>query len=182
MQKRALGAVLVATAALIVAGCGSNSSSDVTPTDEWADGLCSSITTWTSSLSSIADSLKGGGVPTKESLSSAVDDAKGATSDFTSSLGDLGKPDTEAGQQAKDSVDQLSTQIDEDIATIEDAVDGATGVSGIVNAVQVISATVSKAGSQVTDTLTSFQDLDAKGELESAFKDAPACQKLTGGS
>ena len=93
-----------------------------------------------------------------------------------------GKPDTESGQQAKDSVDELSKEIDADIATIEDAVDGATGVGGIVNAVQVISATVSKAGSQVTDTLTSFQDLDAKGELESAFKDAPGCQKLTGGS
>ena len=116
-------------------------------------------------------------------LSTAVDDAKSATSDFTSSLGDLGKPDTEAGQQAKDSVDKLSGS--DRRGHRHDPGRGrrcATGVSGIVNAVQVISATVSKAGSQVTDTLTSFQDLDAKGELESAFKDASSCQTLTGGS
>ena len=42
--------------------------------------------------------------------------------------------------------------------------------------------TLSKAGTQVSDTLTGFQDLDAKGELEAAFKQSDSCKKLTGGS
>jgi methyl-accepting chemotaxis protein len=181
MRKRALTAALVAAVALLAAGCGSSESSDATATSEWAEGLCSSISTWTSSLTSIVDGLKGGSL-SKDSLSGAVDEAKSSTNEFTSSLDALGTPDTEAGQQAKDAVDELSGEIKADIQTIQDAVENASGVAGVLSAVQVIQETISKAGTQVSDTLTSFQDIDAKGELEQAFKDAPSCQKLTGGS
>ena len=63
---------------------------------------------------------------------------------------------------------------------IEDAVDGASGVSGILDAVSVVSSTLVKMGSKVSSTITSFQDLDAKGELESAFKQADSCTELAG--
>jgi hypothetical protein len=177
-------AAAVAVTALLAAGCGGSSdsaSSDTTPTEEWADGLCSSISTWKSSLTSIVDTLKGGDL-SKDSLTSAVDDAKSATETFTTSLSGLGKPDTEAGQEAKDSVDKLVTDIQADMTEIEDAVDGASGVAGVIAAVPTITATLSKAGEQVSSTLTGFQDLDAKGELESAFKSSSSCQDLTSGS
>ena len=181
MSKRLACVALVAVTALLAAGCGGSSdsaSSDTTPTEEWADGLCSSITTWTSSLTSIVDTLKGGNL-SKDSLTSAVDEAKSATETFTTSLSDLGKPDTEAGQQAKDSVDQLVTDIQADMTEIQDTVDGASGVDA---AVPTIGSTLSKAGQQVSSTLAGFQDLDAKGELESAFKNSSSCQALTSGS
>ncbi len=180
MSRRATFAVVVAVAAFLAAGCGSSdSSSDATATATWADGLCSAITTWTSSLSSIGDSLKGGNL-SKDSLSSAVDDAKSATETFTSDLDSLGKPDTDAGQQAKDAVDQLSADLKADMTKIEDAVDGASGVSGILDAVTVISSTLQTAGNQVTSTITSLEDIDAKGELESAFKQSSSCNDLAG--
>lgn len=183
MRKRALAATLVAAVALLAAGCGSSESesSDATATTEWAEGLCSSITTWKSSLTSIVDGLKGGDL-SKDSLSGAVDEAKISTNEFTSSLDALGTPDTDAGQEAKDAVDALSSEIKADIQTIQDAVENASGVAGFLSAVQVVQETISKAVTQVSDTLASFQDIDAKGELEQAFKDAPSCQKLTGGS
>ena len=184
MNRRFLVPAVVAAAALAAAGCGGSSSSsgsDTTPTNEWADSLCSSITTWTSSLSSIVGDLQSGGI-TKDSLQTAVGDAKTATDEFTTSLGNLGKPDTEAGQQAQDSVNKLSSEIQTDMTTIEEAVNGASGVSGVLNAVTVTKDTLTKAGTQVSDTLTGFQDLDAKGELEAAFKQSDSCKKLTGGS
>ena len=177
-------ASVVAVTALLAAGCGGSgdsASSDTAPTEEWADGLCSSISTWTSSLTSIVDTLKGGDL-SKDSLASAVDEAKSATETFTTSLSDLGRPDTEAGQEAKDSVDQLVTDIKADMTEIEDAVNGASGVAGVIAAVPTISSTLSKAGEQVSATLTGFQDLDAKGELESAFENSSSCQALTSGS
>ena len=183
MKGRLLVPAVVAAVALAAAGCGgsSSSSSDTTPTNEWADSLCSSITTWTSSLSSIVGDLQSGGI-TKDSLQTAVGDAKTATDEFTTSLGNLGKPDTEAGQQAQDSVNKLSSEIQTDMTTIEEAVNGASGVSVVLNAVTVTKDTLTKAGTQVSDTLTGFQDLDAKGELEAAFKQSDSCKKLTGGS
>lgn len=177
-------AAAVAVTVLLAAGCGGSSdsaSSDATPTEEWADELCSSISTWTSSLTSILDTLKAGEL-SQDSLTSAVDDAKAATETFTTSLSELGRPDTEAGQEAKDSVDKLVTDIQADVTEIEDAVSGASGVAGVIAAVPTISSTLTKAAEQVSSTLTGFQDLDAAGELESAFKSSSSCQDLTSGS
>ena len=189
MHIRPLFVAVFAAAALLAAGCGGSSdttssdtaASDTMTTEKWADGLCSSITVWTSSLTSVVDTVKGGDL-SQESLTGAVDAAKTATDTFTTSLAGLGKPDSEAGQQAKDSVDQLATDIRADMTKIEDAVAGATDVSGVLNAVSVVTSTLATAGQQVSSTLTGLQGAGAKGELESAFKAAPSCQSLTGGA
>ena len=180
MLKRIL-LVVVACTALVAAGCGGSddSSSGTSETTTWANGLCSAITTWTSSLSSIADTLKDGNL-SKDALTSAADEAKTATEAFTSDLDELGTPDTDAGQQARDSIDQLSTDLKSDLTEIEDAIDGASGVSGILNAVSVVSNTLVTMGNQVSDTIGGFEDIDVKGELESAFKEASSCDELAG--
>ena len=169
----------VVAAVLAATGCGSGSG-DTSSAQDWADGLCSAVSTWTSSLQSTVSGLQGN--LNKESLTSAVDDAQSSTKDFTASLDDLGTPDTDAGKQAKESVDTLSSEIKADIKTVQDAVANISGVTGVLNAANVIKNAITKATTQVTSTLTSLQGLDAKGELEQAFKDAPSCQKLSGGS
>ena len=178
MSNRLACALVVAVCALVAAGCGSSDdSSDTTPTTEWADGLCSSITTWRSEITTIVNSLRGGNL-TQDSLTAAVDDAEEATRNFTTDLKGLGRPDTEAGQQAQDSVNQLTTQIDEDMTAIQDAVSNASGVAGVIAAVPTITSTIQSAGNQVADTISGFEELDAKGELESAFKDADSCEDM----
>ena len=181
MAKRLALTAALAVCALLAAGCGSSDNSDTTPTTEWANGLCTSITTWKTEITSIVDSLKGGNL-SQDSLAAAVDDADEATRNFTSSLKSLGRPDTEAGQEAQDSVNELTTQIDADMTTIQDAVSNATGVAGVLAAVPTITTAIQSAGNQIADTIAGFQDLDAKGELESAFKDADDCTTLTAGS
>jgi hypothetical protein len=181
LQRSALATVL-AIALLLAAGCGGSGgdgSSDTSPTTKWADGLCSAISTWTSSISSIGDTIKGGDI-SKDSLTSAVDDAKSATETFTSDLDSLGKPDTEAGQQAKDSIDQLSSELKDEVATIQDELDGASGITGIIAAIPTITTSLSNMGTQVSSTISDLESLDAKGELESAFKDSSSCDDLTG--
>lgn len=171
-------AAAVAAAALLAAGCGgSKDSGGTTPTAQWADGLCTSITTWQSAISDVATSLKDGNL-TKDSLSSAANDVKKATDTFTSDLGNLGKPDTAAGQQAQDSVSQLKTDIEADVTSIQDTVDGASGVAGVLQAVPTIAATVSTAGTQISSTVSTLKGLDAKGELKSAFEQSSSCSSL----
>ena len=170
--------MVVAVCALVAAGCGSSDdTSDTTPTTEWADGLCSSITTWQSEITTIVNSLKGGNL-SQDSLTAAVDDAEEATRNFTTSLKSLGRPDTEAGQQAQESVSELTTQIDDDMTKIQDAVSNASGLAGVIAAVPTITSTIQSAGNQVADTISGFEELDAKGELESAFKDADSCEDM----
>ncbi len=101
------GLLLIAVAASCVclaAGCGSSDSGSTTTgasaTETWAGGVCSSITTWQAAITSAATSLKSD--PSKNGLQTAAADAKSATETLASDLKGLGKPDTPAGQQAKD--------------------------------------------------------------------------------
>ncbi len=181
LSKRGTLAATVAVAALLAAGCGgssdTSSSSDASPTSEWASGLCSAITTWTSAISSIGDSVTGGDL-SKDTLTSAVDDARAATETFTSDLEALGTPDTEAGQQAKESIDQLSSEVKDEVSTIEDALGEASGVAGILKAVPAVTAALAKMGTEVSSTITELENLDAQGEIKSAFEDSSSCSEL----
>ena len=183
-NRKACLIVVVALLALIAAGCGSGGGSSATTTttsasatDTWASGVCSSITTWQAAVKSAAASVTTD--PTKSGLQKAVGDAQAATQTLTSDLKGLGKPDTQAGQQAQDSLTKLSTSLHQDVATIQTAVKGASGLSGAVTAVSTVTATLATMETQVKTTITNLQGLDAKGELKAAFTNASACNALT---
>lgn len=184
-SKRSLIAATVAGIALLAAGCGgssdSSSSDDTSPTTEWAGNLCSALDAWTTSITSIVDPIKSGDI-SKDSLTTAVDDAKSATDTLISDLQGLGKPDTEAAQEAKDAVDELSSELQTSVTTIEDELDGASGIAGYIAAAPAILTALGTMGTDVTSTFTTLEGLDAKGELEAAFNDAPSCADLTRGS
>jgi hypothetical protein len=164
---------------LVAAGCGSSdeSSSDTTPTDEWANSLCTVLVTWTGAITTVGDTLKSGGL-SKESLTSAADDVKSANGDLVAGLSDLGKPDTEAGQEAKDSLDQLSSEIETNMQKIEDAVGGADDMSSILSAVPVVTSSFTAMFDDVSTTVQDLEQLDAKGELKAAFEQSSACKDL----
>jgi len=180
-RRLTLLAALVSAIALVASGCGSSdessSSSDTSPTAEWANSLCTVLVTWTSAMSSIGGSLTSSGL-SKEGLTSAADDVKSANEDLVAGLSGLGKPDTEAGQEAKNSLDQLSEDLKTDTQKIQDAVDGATGLSGVLSAVPVVTATLTTMGSQLSSTFQGLEQLDAKGELKDAFEQSSACKDL----
>ena len=174
-----LGATMTCVAAAVT-GCGSSESDSTTtasPPETWASGFCSSVTTWQAALTSAAGSLKSD--PTKDGLQTAADDAKSATQTLASDLKDLGKPDTEAGQQAKDSLDQLSTSLQKDVDTIEETVKGVSGASEVLTAVSTVTGTLATMGTEVKTTFTDLQGLDAKGELKDAFTSSSDCDSLT---
>jgi hypothetical protein len=162
---------------LLAAACGSSKPKS---TADWANGVCSAMNTWTSSITSSADSLKSSGL-SKESLQSTADDVKSATDTLQSDLKDLGKPDTPAGQEAKDAVDQLSGDLTSDADTIKSTVQGVSGISDVATAVTTVTTTLGKMGDQVSSTFTSLEQLgsDAKGELQTAFQQSSACQELS---
>ena len=170
---------LLAVVALLAAGCGS--SKKPPSAADWANGVCTAMNTWTSAIKSSTDSLTSGGL-SKDSLQSTADDIKSATESLESDLKDLGKPNTSAGQQAKDSVDQLSSDLKTDTDSIKAAVDGASGVRGIAAAVTTISTTLVTMGKQLVSTFNGLEQLDAKGELQTAFQQSSACQQLSSAS
>jgi hypothetical protein len=170
---RAVLSVILACAAFAVAGCGSSSKSAQTMTTaDWADGVCSAVTTYRGSLTDAVNSVKSN--PSKAGLQDAADATKSATDTFVSDVKGLGKPNTNAGQQAKDTIDTLSNSLGEDVSAIQDAA-GTGGLQGV----SVVTGTLATAKTQVTTAVKSLEGLDAKGELTNAFSKAPSCASMS---
>ena len=179
MSRRLLVPALAALA-LLAAGCGGdgngNGADETVSTTEWANGLCGSITAWTESLQSAAEPLTGGDI-SEEALREAADDVETATNEFTQDLQELGRPDTEAGQEAKDLLDGLDEELDDDLQKLQSTADDATP-SNILSTVSTVSTTLGEMAQQVASTFQELDQLDASNELEQAFEDADSCDEI----
>jgi archaellum component FlaC len=183
-RARRGSACLVAVVALatLASGCGGKSSSSQstsaasTSAADWATGLCSAVSTWSTSVQTTTTSLKGN--VTEGSLKSASADVTKATDEFVNDLKGMGTPDTESGKKAKETLDTLAGQLKTNVQTIDKAVNEASGTSGALKAVSTVSSTLVTVGDQVTTAFTSIQQLDTKGELDKAFRNSEECKAL----
>jgi hypothetical protein len=178
--KVLLGISSLAVLAVLAAGCGGGGggSSDTESAQDWADGLCSALNTWTDSLKSAGQSLSGGNL-SKSSLESAGNDVKDATAQLKDDLNGLGKPELSSGDQAQQSVDDLSNEIQQDVDKVEGAVKDAQNGGSVLSALPTVTSTFAAMGAQVQTTFDDLKKLDPKGELESAFNNASSCKSLT---
>ena len=181
VRLAALAAVFVAV--LLASGCGggSSSSSDTKPAEDWANSVCSAITTWTSSVRKTGASLQKGNV-NKDTLNKAVNEFESSTKQFADDLKGLGRPDTDSGQKAQASVDKLAGEVKGDADKIASEIKGASDLKGYQAALVNVGGTVQQMAQQVTSTFRELGNLDAKGELESAFKKADNCSSLVNSS
>lgn len=173
--------VVAAAAAVAAGGCGGDDSSGTPAATEWAGGLCTAVTTWKDSVTGATDSLQGGNV-TADSLKSAAADVEDATRTLADDLKGLGRPDTEAGQQAQETIDTLSGQLSDGADTIESAVEDASGVSGALQAVSTVSSAFVTMGKQVSTAVSDIQGLEGGQELKDAFQQADSCSSYVSGS
>jgi hypothetical protein len=169
----------VAAAVVLAAGCGGggSSSSDTMAPQDWANSLCGSVNTWATSVRSATTSLQGGNL-SKDSLQSAATNVKDATNTLADDLKGLKRPDIQAADKAKQQVDSLSSTFKSDVQSMQSDVKNASGAKGVLTAVSKVSATLVTMGGQLQSTFGELQKLDAKGELDKAFKNAPNCKKL----
>jgi hypothetical protein len=158
---------------MLAAGCGG---SDESATTKWFDNVCSAVTAWQDSITEAGQSLKNN--PSKEGLESAFTDAKDATSTLSDDLKSAGKPDTEAGDQAKQALDTLGTQLDDGVTKMQDSVDGVSTVNEALTAVSAVSGTLATMGTQIQSTVDDLRTLDTEGELQTAFNEADSCAPL----
>src|SRR3954465_4229823 len=137
--------VLLAAVAVLAAGCGGKKEN---PTTAWASDLCTSISTWEDSMTSGADSLKGGNLTT-QSFRKAANDVNDATNKLSRDVQKLGKPPTESGAQAQKAVDDLSSQVKTGLNSITEAANNAKSLSDVLAAVSTASAAFSTLTAEV---------------------------------
>ena len=176
----------IAALALAAAGCGgsdnesTSGSTETTATSEWADGFCTAVTTWKDELKSVTDRFTSLSSFSEENLQTAADDAKNATDELVQSLRGLGAPDTESGQEVKDSIDALATTLESELDSIQKTVEETSGVTELPTAAKDVSASLSAMSTALSSTLSTIESADAQGELKDALDASPACSDLTG--
>ena len=166
--------------AALAAGCGGGGggSSNTESAQDWADGVCSAINTWTDSLKSAGQSLTGGNL-SENALTGAASDLQDSTAQLKDDLGSLGKPDLESGDKAEETVDTMSSNIQDGVDKIDGAIKDAKNGGSLVGALNTVTSSISTMGTQVQTAFTDLENLDPGGELESAFKNASSCKSLT---
>ena len=153
-----------------LAGCGGDEES---ASEEWAGGVCSELSTWVTSVEEVVTSLTANALSLdKAAVQAATEDVQGATDELVDGLADLGSPETEAGGQARSELDELGTQLQEQLDEVEQAAQ-----TGSLSLVAVTSALATVASS-VEATFESLQSLDSGEELRDGFENSEDCDSF----
>jgi predicted transcriptional regulator len=176
-MRRTPTLVAVLLVAVVMAGAGCGGEDEVPASTRWAGDLCTAVNTWRDSISSAAASIASN--PSQAGLQEAADDATSATQALVDDLRGLGAPETESGEQVRETLDDLAGSVESSIATIEEAADDVSGVSGLLEAVSTVSGTISAISAQLSSSLDELRSLEnVDDELTESFQDAPACDGL----
>jgi len=175
-MRHGIAAAATLLCALTLSACGGDSEDETLSPSAWANTLCMDLDQWKTSLESIRTSF--GGNLTPENAQDAADQVGDSTETLVGELKDLGKPDTEAGQQAQDDVDQLSDELQKGGDEIQRAADAVSSASDVPQAAASVAATTRELGTELASTLTKLEQLDPQGELATALEQSSACKDL----
>ena len=173
-MRAVVAVAAVVVLAFLAAGCGSDKSSESNPTTDWANGVCGAVTTYRQSVTDAADSLKSN--VSQAGFKDATNQVQKATDTFVDKIKSLGKPETNAGEQAKTTLDTLSGQLQTGLDTVKNA-----GDQGLVQSLSTVTTALATAQTQIKTAFDQLKGLDAQGELSDAFKQASACDSLRSG-
>lgn len=158
----------------------------LSPTQQWANTVCTSITNWQGQIArsinditmSVSGEVKLANVPIvlKDSLSQASKATRQLVSDLTA----VGTPPTQAGAQARAELTELITRTTASIGSIEQSLaDVPTeSLAAIATAIGDINSRLSAVVTDVAATFTRIEGLDPTGELAVAIASTPSCKSL----
>jgi phage-related protein len=182
-SSRLLGCAAVAVLVLTTAACGSGGSDTTTSTaaggtsaEQWANGVCSSFTTWTKSLESIKTSVTS--QPSKSQLQEAEQQIESATETLARSLKQLGKPGTAQGEAAKKNLDALATSLQNGMNQLKKTLNSSSsGAAGTLSQISAITATLTTMANSLKLAGGNLKNFAPSGELKQAFQQGSACQQ-----
>lgn len=173
MRRTALLLVPFVALALALTACGGD---DQSASEEYADDVCSTLSTWVTDVEETVTSLTDQGLAiSREDIETAVEETKGATETLADDLQALGAPETEDGNEAKSELESLGTTLDQQLATVEEALDSGGGVTALA---ATVTTAISTAATAVDQAYQDLQGLDPGGELSEAFQDSDECDSL----
>ena len=176
-----LGVVAIAGAALIMRSTEDDNGQPSATT--WADSVCTSLSTWRSSITALAD--VSGETLTPESLREKLDDAESATAQLVSELKGLGPPDLEAGGELKQKLNGVADGFEGNFNSLKVQAEAALEADSPTEFIQALALiapdyelTLNQLEVNIARLVGSDVPEDTKAELEAAFSGAASCQQL----
>ncbi len=172
---------------LSTAACGSSSDNSATTSTSstttgtavsstWANSVCSAFVTWRSSVTAAGKSVAAS--PTKATVDQALANAEAATTKLKTTLKALPAPTGSAGTQAKQELQQLKGQLQNDVVVIQRTVASVpAGTTGASQAASMVKTGLATMRQQIAATGKELRSLPS-GDSAEAFKNAPACKSL----
>jgi membrane protein implicated in regulation of membrane protease activity len=171
--KAAGSMVLLVVLALFLGACGGD---DESASEEYANGVCSSLNTWVTDIQETVQSLTDAGLAvSREDIQTAFDQSTEATDTLVQDLEALGPPETEDGQEAERELEGLATQLRQQLDVIREAIESGGGLTAIA---ATVSTAVAAAANAVETTYQDLHGLDPAGELGDAFEGSDDCESL----
>jgi gas vesicle protein len=178
-----IAAVVIGIAAIVIAAIAMRLSDDgPETTEEWAGQVCTSLSDWSESITSLAD--VSGEPLTADTLRDKLGEAEDATSDLVTQLKDLGAPDVEAGDELQQQLDESADELESSFDALRDSAEAAADAppSEFLQQLAGLASDFAALQTAISTTVSSLQDAnvgeESKAELEQAFADAPSCQSL----
>jgi len=175
-----IAAIVVAVALVWV----TNDESGRIETTAWAGSVCTDLSEWRSSITSLAD--VSGGTLTPESLRQRLDDAEAAAEALVTDLKSLGPPDLEAGAEVEQALDDAADGLERSYRSLQETAENAVDAESPASFIQALAGLADdyqRLLDQVADTVATLQSAslfgEASAELERAFADAESCQALS---
>jgi hypothetical protein len=182
-----IGLLIVVVAAALT-GCGSDDDSESSkgtttsgtssPLDGWAQGFCTSVAAWQGTVKTTAAKLS----KSQADFASASEAITSANEILIDSLKGLGTPPAPASTQAKNTIDELSGDLEDGAAAVNTALTGNfTTQSEIAQASSSARASLATMKRQISTTVTKLRALPDEEGWKQAFQDVAACHAVANG-
>jgi methyl-accepting chemotaxis protein len=169
----------VIAATLVCAACGGEASAE----EKWADSVCSDVGGWRDEVEQaeedIRTALQSPGTETLSTIDTAIRQATDATRTLADELEALEAPNTEAGAQAKQQLDDLAAQLEGTATEAREILDSVSEGTDPLQAAQQLAALAPEVESAVTNASSTLEAVQASGsDLTEGFQDADSCEQF----
>ena len=169
--------LLAVTLAFAAAGCGGDSSESA----QWADSVCSTVTDWQGQIEQAAQEvqteLQSPSLNSVGAIETQIQSAVTATQKLSTDLKAIGAPDVDSGQQAKQQVDALASQLQSAVNIAKNSIDALPENANLNELAQKLLPLAPAIQSLATSTSNTVKAIQTSSdELKQGFEDADACK------
>ena len=170
----------LALSVILAAGCGGGGTS---AEEEWAGSVCTDISNWKGqvqqSANTVREKLKSPQAGTLDAIDAEIQKAVSATRDLASNLKSLDPPNTDAGKQAKQQVDMLTSQLEATATQAEQTLDSVPKGASASEVVQDLAPLAPAIQSLAEQTSSALDSIKESGEsIKEGFEQADSCKQL----